>query len=340
MIRTGLIGYGLGGLAFHAPLITAEPGLALAAVATSRAEAVHARYPAAAVTDADALLADPTIGLVAISTPNHTHFPLARAALLAGKHVVIDKPFATSIAEADVLAEMAAARGLVLSAFHNRRWDGDFLTVRRLIESGRLGQPTLFEGRWDRYRPAIAEVWKERPEAGAGILADLGPHLIDQALLLFGMPDALSADIAIQRKGGRVDDYFELTLSYGRCRVVLSAGRLVVSPRPRFAVHGTSGNFYKHGLDPQEVFLKDGGSTDDPRFGVEDAANHGVLTMADGTRETIATERGDYRHFYAGVVRAITAGAPPPVSAGDARAGMKLAELARESASSGRRIGL
>jgi len=339
MIRTGLIGYGLGGLAFHAPLIDAVPALELAAIATSRAAAVHERYPAVTVLpDAAALLADPDIALVVISTPNDTHFALARAALEAGKHVVIDKPFANSVAEAETLIALAEAQGRLLSVFHNRRWDGDFRTVRTLIETGRIGDITLYEARWDRFRPGLRGNWHEDVGPGGGILIDLGPHLIDQALTLFGPPERITADIFSQREGSQVDDYFDLTLHYGRMRVLLSSAAIVPAPRPRFAVHGTRASFVKYGVDPQEAQLRDGGRADAPDHGVEDAAQYGQLIGSDGNRETIATERGDYRCFYAGVARAIAEGAPAPVSPADALAGLRVIELARQSAAEGRSL--
>lgn len=334
-IRTGLIGYGLGGMAFHAPLIDAVPELELAAVATSRADQVRTRYPGAAITDAEALIADSAIALVAISTPNDSHFPLAKAALEAGKHVVIDKPFTNTVAEAEELAALAPARGLVLSAFHNRRWDGDFLTARALLASGRLGEVMLAELRWDRYRPEVTTAWRDIPEAGSGILADLGPHLIDQALALFGVPDALQADIEVQRDGARTDDYFEIVLFYARRRVVLSAGRLVAKARPRFSLHGTQASFVKYGLDPQETLMKAGGT---PGSQAEDPADFGTLTRGDGTSETIATHVGDYRLYYSAVGRAIATGDAPPVSAEEALSGLRVIDAARLSAREGRRI--
>jgi scyllo-inositol 2-dehydrogenase (NADP+) len=340
MIRTGVIGFGLGGTAFHAPLIDAVPELELAAIATSKADAVRAAYPHAAVTTPEALIADPDIALVAISTPNDTHFPLAKAALEAGKHVVIDKPFATSVAEAEELAALAKARGLVLCPFHNRRWDSDFLAVRALIESGRLGEILLYEAHWDRFRPELVQPWKESIAAGSGQLPDLGPHLIDQVLVLFGAPEALSADLEVQRAGGEVDDYFALTLHYGMRRVILASSRLVAAPRPRFGIHGRQGSFVKYGLDPQEAALRAGGRVGDPGHGVEDPAQYGVLTLPDGTQETIPSERGDYRRFYAGVAAAIAEGAPPPVDPADAVIGLRIIELARQSAREGRRLPL
>lgn len=338
MVRAGVIGFGLGGSVFHAPLIDAVEGIELAAIATSRGDAVRAAYPHAAVLTPDALIADPGVALVAISTPNHTHFPLAKAALEAGKHVVIDKPFTTTIAEAEALAVLAEERGLVLAAFHNRRWDSDFLTVRRLIDSGRLGEILLFEAHWDRFRPDLAQQWKETPEAGGGQLPDLGPHMIDQALLLFGSPEAVSGDLASQRAGSRIDDYFDVTLYYGARRVVLSSSRLIAAPRPRFGIHGRNGSFVKYGLDPQEAALRAGGSVRDPGHGIEPSIQHGTLTASDGSRAVIASERGDYRHFYAAILRAVTDHGASPVTVGDAITGLRIIALARQSAQEGRRV--
>jgi scyllo-inositol 2-dehydrogenase (NADP+) len=340
MIRTGLIGFGLGGRVFHAPLIDAVEGLALVAIATSQSEAVRASYPHAVVTTAEALIGDPGIDLVVISTPNDTHFPLARAALEAGKHVVVDKPFTSTAAQAEMLARLADERRRLAIPFHNRRWDSDYLTVARLIESGGLGEILLFEAHWDRFRPELAQPWKEAPEAGAGQLADLGPHMIDQALRLFGTPEAVSADLAAQREGSRVDDYFRLTLHYGARRVVLASSRLVAASRPRWSIHGRGGSFVKYGLDPQEGALRAGRPLGDSRHGVEEPSIHGILTRPDGAVERIGSERGDYRHFYRGVVEAVASGARPPVEPADAAAGLHLIELARRSAAEGRRLPL
>lgn len=340
MIDVGLIGFGLAGASFHAPLVEAVPRLWLRSVVTSRRGEVVRAFPgAAAVADAPALFADPSIGLVVIATPNDLHAPLARAALDAGKHVVIDKPFAVDPADGRALIALAQARGLVLSVFHNRRWDSDFLTVRELLDSGVLGEVMLAELRWDRFRPAIKPGWREATvDVGGGMLADLGPHLIDQALQLFGRPDAIGADLAAQRAGVVVDDYFELTLHYGERRVILSASTLVASARPRFALHGTRGSFVKYGLDQQEALLRAGGKATDPGYGEEPAEARGMLTLADGTAEPVATQRGDWRRYYEGVADAILDGAPPPVDPADALAGLELIALARQSAAQGRTL--
>lgn len=338
-IAIGLIGYGLAGKVFHAPLIGAVDGLALAAVATSRAEELAVDWPGArAVTDPQALIADPAIELVVVASPNDTHAPLARAALEAGKHVVIDKPFARDAAEGRALADLARERGRILSVFHNRRWDGDFLTVRRLVEAGTLGELRLVELRWDRFRLEQRAGWKDAAGRGGGVLADLGPHLVDQALLLFGRPDALSADLAAQRKGGATDDYVELMLHYGTMRVIVSATMAVAAPRPRFALHGTAGSFVKYGIDTQEALLGSGMTPGAPGYGEEPPASYGTLTDPSGTTRQIATERGDYRGFYEGVVAAIRNGAPPPIDPADAIAGLELIDLARKSAAEGRRL--
>ncbi len=340
MIRTGLIGYGLAGRAFHAPLIDAADGLMLCAIGSSRADEIARDWPAVQVADAEAIIADPAIDLVVIATPNTTHATLACAAITAGKHVVIDKPLAIDAAEGAVIAALAADRGRVLSVFHNRRWDGDFLTVRALLERETLGAVRLYEARWDRFRPAIKRGWREEAGPGSGLLADLGPHLVDQALTLFGAPRAITADLLAQRDDAQVDDYFELTLDYGPMRAILSASTLVAAPRPRFALHGTGGSFVKYGLDPQEDWMRGGRRPADPGFGEDAPALFGTLTDAAGAATRVPTERGDYRAFYAGVARAIAEGASSPVAPDDAIDGLRLIELARRSAAEGRRIAI
>ena len=320
-VRTGLIGHGLGGRAFHEPLIRAAGRLSLDAIATTRS-----------TPDPAGLIADPGIDLVVISTPNHSHYPLAKAALEAGKHVVIDKPFTVTLDEADELIALARARERVLSVFHNRRWDGDFLTVRKILESGRLGEVMRYEAHWDRFRPAIKPGWKEEAGPGTGVLGDLGPHLIDQALLLFGEPEHVAGDLEMQRAETEVEDYFAITLAYGKRRAILTSSLLAYAPRPRFGLYGTEGSFAKYGLDPQEPQALAGLSPHDPGFGVEEERWHGTLTLADGTIERIPTERGCYLAYYEGVAAAIIDGAPVPVEPADARAGLEIIELVRASA--------
>jgi scyllo-inositol 2-dehydrogenase (NADP+) len=338
-VNVALFGYGLAGANFHAPLIAFEPRLRLARVVTSRRDEVARAHPQAIVsTDADSVLSADDVDLVVIATPNKTHAPLARDALLAGKHVVIDKPFAPEVSEGADLIALAAERKRMLTIFHNRRWDADFLTVAKLIRAGRLGDINHAEFRWDRFRLGIREGWKELPDEGTGLLADLGPHLIDQALLLFGSPDTITSDIALQRIGTLVDDYFELTLHYGAKRVILSASTLIPDARPRFALHGNEGSFVKHGIDPQEDWMRAGKKPSDKGYGIEPVAVHGMLTAADGRRQQIASERGDWPAFYKNVAAAILDGAPPPVDPEDAVTGLQIMEAARRSARDGRSL--
>jgi len=325
VIRVGLAGYGLAGSVFHAPLIRAAQPMELSAVLTSRDAPGR-------VATFDALLGQSD--LVVVATPNALHFEMASAALRAGKHVVIDKPFTVSLAEADALIALAAETKRILTVFHNRRWASDFLTLRKVI--GRLGEPFLVEAHWDRFRPAVRERWRELPGPGAGLLADLGPHMVDEALSLFGMPDSVSADIFAQRPGATVDDYFDLRLDYDSRRVCLRASSLVSAPRPRFAVHGSAGSFVKNGIDPQEAQLKAGMDPRDPRFGVEEQS--GTITLADGSVEQVRGERGNYLAFYDALAAAILDGAPVPVDPADARAGLMLIDLARRAAATGQRL--
>jgi scyllo-inositol 2-dehydrogenase (NADP+) len=325
VIRVGLAGYGLAGATFHAPLIEACEDMTLAAVMTSRDAPCAVRSLDDMIDRSD---------LVVVATPNKTHFEIAKAALGAGKHVLIDKPFTATLDEADALIALAERTGGKLTVFQNRRWDGDFLTVRSVLPQ--LGEVRLFEAHWDRFRTHIRDSWKEQPDGGNGLLADLGPHLIDQALQLFGTPYALSADLAAQRHGAQVDDYFHLNLDYGPLRVVLSASTLVAAPRPRFAVHGTVGSFVKHGLDPQEEQSKAGLAPQQPGFGIDPV--QGVLTMSGGISRAVPTERGRYLTFYEALAAAILNGAELPVLAEEAREVMLIIELARQSAREGRRI--
>jgi scyllo-inositol 2-dehydrogenase (NADP+) len=339
MLNVGLIGFGLAGRAFHAPLIAATPTLRLASVVTSRAQEVADLYPEAQVVgSAEALLQDPAIDLVVVATPNDSHAPLARAALEAGKHVVVDKPFALAVADARALAALAQEGGRMLTVFHNRRWDSDFRTVEQLLRDGTLGEVQLAELRWDRFRPAIKQGWRETAQPGGGLLADLGPHLVDQAIRLFGLPEAMSADIAAQRAEAQVDDYFELTLHYGARRVIVAAASLVAAARPRFALHGTRGSFVKYGIDPQEAVLRAGGSPTEAGYGQEAEAAWGVLVDGEGKERRLPSARGEWPRFYEQAAAAILGSAPPPVSPDDAIAGLELIDIARLSARKGHRV--
>lgn len=274
--------------------------------------------------------------LVVVASPNTTHFSIAKAAFEAGKHVVVDKPFTVSVEEADALIRLAKERDRILTVFHNRRWDSDYLTLRRILP--RIGAISLFEAHWDRFRPQIKPSWRETGEPGGGVWFDLGPHLVDQALQLFGMPDSVSADIFAQRKDAKVDDYFDVTLHYGPRRVCLRSSTLVADPRPRFCVEGSEASFVKFGLDPQEDALKAGADPLDPSFGIDERT--GTLTFPNGRHQSVPNERGNYRLFYEALADSIVDGAPAPVDASDGRAVVALINLARRASQLGRRLPL
>jgi len=253
-LNVGLIGYGLAGSVFHGPLILSEPRTQLTCVATSRT--LSAEYAGVRTeTDPMALIAADDVDLVVVATPNDSHLPLARAALEAGKHVVVDKPFTIDLADAETLVSLAAEKGRLLSVFQNRRWDGNFLTVRELLEKGAIGEVRHCEIRYDRFRPVGKQGWRETAAPGSGVLYDLGPHLLDQALCLFGMPKAVIADIAIQREGVLADDYFHVQLLYDRLKVIVHASCIVFRPGPRFLAHGMTGSILQFGMDQQEPQL-------------------------------------------------------------------------------------
>jgi scyllo-inositol 2-dehydrogenase (NADP+) len=315
-IRVGLIGHGLSGAYFHAPLLEAAADFRIEAIATSRAESLRGRRDAPrAVRDPLAVCCAPDVDLVVIASPNDRHFGLARAALEAGKHVVIDKPFVLSTREADELIGLARARSRLLAVFHNRRFDGDFLAVTHVVKARAMGDLLLFESRWDRFKTSAAEGWRWGTAPGAGLLWDLGPHLIDQALQLFGTPDRWTSDIGAQRAGAVVDDYFELTLWYGRMRCILSASISVAAARPRFALHGTNGSFVTSGVDPYEAALRRGEQPGKPGFRERLPQIPAYRIDVDGNRHAEDLEAGQWERFYPGVAAAIRRGTPASSSA-------------------------
>ncbi|CAN7367994.1 oxidoreductase [Brevundimonas sp. LjRoot202] len=330
-VNVALVGFGYAGRTFHAPLISACAGLELHTVVTSQAGALAAAGPSARpVATLDEALADPDIGLVVIATPNALHAPQARAALEAGKAVVIDKPFALDLAEARQVADLAEARGLLLSVFHNRRWDADFLALRAELDSGRPGPIHTFESHFDRYRPLVRDRWRERDEPGGGIWHDLGPHLIDQALVLFGRPLGVTCDLAVLREGGRAADWAHAVLRYADKRIILHADMTSPAPGPRFAVHGARASWLKSGLDAQEEQLKAGLSVGGPGWGADPSPAVRV-DGATGARETVPGPPGDYRAYYQAVAAALSDGAPNPVPPDQALAVMEVLEAGIES---------
>ena len=342
-VNVAVVGFGFASQTFHVPLILATPGLNLTAVSSSDAAKVAAALPEVAVAATpQALLARADVDLVVIPTPNETHFPLAKAALAAGKHVVLDKPFTVTLAEARQLKSLADDAGRCLSVFHNRRWDSDFLTLKVLLASGELGRVVSLESRFDRFRPAVRDRWREKPRPGGGIWYDLGPHLLDQACELFGMPRAIQLNLARQREEASVEDDFLCLLDYPGCRVSLAASALVAAETPRFRVHGTQGSYVKYGLDPQEARLK-AGETPAPEWGVD--PRDGSLSLAEGSEGQVreasyATLPGDYLAYYRGVVEALSGSGEMPVGIEDAIRSMRLLEAGLDSHRQGRWVSL
>lgn len=340
-VKVALVGYGLGGSVFHAPLIDATPGLSLSAVVTGnpgRRVEVRSKYPRTAVlATLDELLAEAgEWDLVVVTTPNASHFAVAEAVVAAGVTVVIDKPVTPTSAEAQRLADLAAERGVGVIPYHNRRWDGDFLTVSELVGSGRLGRIWRFESRFERWRPdpPAPGSWKYDPnQPGNGILYDLGSHLVDQALRLFGLPSTVYAEQL--RRTGDVDDDTFIALRYEAGPVVhLWASSTAAQLGPRFRVLGSEAAYVKYGMDPQEEALRSGQSPGTPGWGEEPPALWGRL----GTLEAggpLPTRPGAYPDFYAGVADHLLHGAPPPVAIEDAVAGLRILEAALRSADSG-----
>ncbi|OBX37606.1 oxidoreductase [Halomonas elongata] len=344
-LNVGLIGFGMAGRTFHAPLIQAAPGLELSAVVSGDTAKVQAVYPQMTVhAKPQSLFADPNIDLVVIATPNESHFPLAKSALSAGKHVVIDKPMSVSLAEARQLKSHADNADRLLSVFHNRRWDSDFLTLKSLLGRGELGRVAALESRFDRFRPHVSDRWRDHHQPGSGIWFDLGPHLLDQVRELFGMPRAILLELSTARDGAEIDDDFLAVLDYDNLRVILGASSLVAEPTPRFAVYGTQGSFVKYGLDPQEAWLK-AGETPEEGWGVDDSP--GRLTLDEGQGDEVSLvsrelpgEAGDYRAYYDGIAETLLHGTPPPVTAEEALETMSLLEAGLDSYRQGRWVKL
>ena len=335
MLRVGLIGFGLAGQSFHAPIIQGTAELELACIVARSGDLAQRRYPEVRVVrTVEELLADEQIRLCVIATPNTSHFDLARQCLLAGRDVIVDKPFTPTLREAERLVALAAKSKRLLTVYQDRRWDGDFQTIKKIMAAGTLGEISEYESRYDRFRPQLKGSWRERAEPGAGILFDLGPHLIDQALLLFGVPQAITAHLLHQR-GGFVDDGFEVALEYPKFRAMLRACMLAYAPTHHFLIHGRNGSFIKHGMDPQEDFLRSpnppSGTDWGPQWGVDPEQNWGSLTLVNGGTQKIKTEIGDYRNYYINVRDAIAGKAELDVSPQQALNTIRALELAQKS---------
>jgi predicted dehydrogenase len=347
-IRVGLIGYGWVGKVYHAPLIRSVPGLDLAIIGSSRPEAVHADIPNVKVIPPEEVPAHPDLDLIVIATPNDSHHPLAAAAIRAGKHVVVDKPFTVTLDETRDLLRLAAEHNVVLSAFHNRRYDSEVLATRAVIASGALGEVVHFETHIDRFRPQVRERWRENPGPGSGLWFDLGPHLIDQTLNQFGLPDSINATITIARPGGQTDDWAHVILNYPTHRAILQATLLAAGGGvPRTVVHGTKASWAKFGGDYQEKRLVAGilpgtpGFADDPEPGIlydgETIIKPGD-TGTPGNQTRISGPTLDQSAYYAAIRNTILHNTPNPVPPAQALHVMTTLIASFESAASGRTI--
>lgn len=339
-IETGLIGFGTGGRIFHAPFIAGSDKFNLKKICTSKeaAEKIAMQlYPATElVRKPDQIFDDPAIELVIIATPNTVHFPLAKKALMSGKHVIVEKPFTVTVAEGEELIALAALKNKTITVHHNRRWDSDFKTVKKIIDQKLLGTLVEYEAHFDRFRNEVKEnSWRETTLPGSGILYDLGAHLIDQAICLFGMPHEVFANMQLQRTDGKAIDQFELLLLYAGLKVTLKAGMLVREPLPHFILSGTNGSFVKFGMDVQEAALKNGltpyntstwGEEPETIWGTINADVNGIYR-----HEKIKSERGEYAAFFENVYESIRVNIPLAVTPQQACNTIKIIELAMKS---------
>jgi scyllo-inositol 2-dehydrogenase (NADP+) len=345
MVRVGLIGFGLAGQAFHAPVIRGVPGMELACILERHGSNAKQRYPEVRVARSlDEMLSDKTIGLCVVATPNDSHYSYTKACLEAGRDVVVDKPFTPTMAEAEQLVRLAADRGRLVTVYQDRRWDGAFLTVKKLVSSGTLGAVAEYEARFDRFRlESKPNAWREQAEfPAAGVLWDLGPHLIDGALVLFGEPETICASAICQRETSKIDDAFDVIMQYPRTRATLRARIIAYAPSHHLLLHGTEGSFIKYGMDPQEEILRSANCPDGldwgANWGLEPEERWGTLSRVNETPRKARTERGDYRGFYANVRDAIEKRAPLDVTPEQALRTMRALLLAHKSSREGRTI--
>ena len=335
-IKTAICSFGMSGWVFHAPFIAVNPGFELYSVCERTKNLASLKYPAIkTVRSLEELLEDDAVELVVVNTPNSTHYEYTKKALLAGKHVIVEKPFTIYSKEGDELIQLAAQCGKQLSVYHNRRYDSDTRTVKKILDEQLLGEIVETEIRYDRYREEIGpKLHKETPGPGTGLVYDLGAHLIDQALLFFGMPQSIFADIGILRPVSKVDDYMELLLFYGRLRVRLKSGYLVREPLPAYSINGTKGSFIKARTDVQEAELQAGESPGGSNWGVEPADQKGLLhTEIDGKiiREQVVSLSGNYGDYYNAMYDAIRNNAPVPVTGEHGTNVIRVIEAAYES---------
>jgi predicted dehydrogenase len=336
IVRVGLIGYGYAGKTFHAPLIRSVAGLQLTIVGSSKRDTVLADFPEVKVcSNMEEVAHHPEVDLLVIASPNESHYPLAAAALQAGKHVVVDKPFTVKGADARDLVQLAQERGRLLSVFHNRRWDSEVLATKAIVASGVLGEISHFETHIDRFRPRVRQRWREKRGPGAGLWFDLGPHLIDQAVQLFGLPQTINASFAVLRGGGETDDWAHVQLNYKSLRVILHTSLLVSGGLPRSVLHGTLGSWAKFGADVQERQLVAGMLPGSPGFG--DDPNPGILYEGGTGKQTeIPAPAANQAEYYVGIREALWGKQPNPVPPEQASAVMSMLDTSFQSGTAGR----
>ncbi|MCU1250359.1 MAG: oxidoreductase domain protein [Edaphobacter sp.] len=336
VVRVGLIGYGYAGKTFHAPLIQSVAGLQLTVVGSSKRDTVLADLPGVTVcSEVEEVATHPEVDLLVIASPNESHYPLAAAALHAGKHVVVDKPFTVVLADARSLVQLAAERGQLLSLFHNRRWDSEVLAAKAIVESGVLGEISHFETHIDRFRPQVRQRWREQTGPGAGLWFDLGPHLIDQAVQLFGLPESINASFAVLRKGGETDDWAHVQLNYRSVRVILHTSLLASGGGPRSLLHGTLGSWAKFGADVQEKQLTAGVLPGSPGFGED--PDPGILYEGGTGKQTrIPAPAVNQAEYYVGIREALWGRQPNPVPPEQASAVMSILDTSFQSGARGR----
>ena len=345
IIKTALASYGMSGSVFHAPFIHVHPGFELNMILERHRSDSNEKYPyCRIVRHFDEILTDPEIELVIVNTPDHLHYPMAKEALKAGKHVVVEKPFTQNSVQGEELIALAEINKRILSVYHNRRFDGDSLTVQQILSKGLLGRIVEYEAHYDRFRNQIAAGWKENPETGASIVYNLGSHLIDHALFLFGKPQEVWAKIDKLREGALTDDFLEIKMLYPRMMASLKASYLVKEPGPRYLLHGTMGSFIKSGSDPQEEALKKGELPLGEDWGRENKSDWGILNRLDvnGKDERIVLEtlQGSYMDYYDNIYEAIVNGKPLKVTAEEGLQVIRVIEAAYKSNDEGRNVSM
>ncbi|MBY0598652.1 oxidoreductase [Bacillus bingmayongensis] len=339
-IGVGIVGFGFSSTTFHIPLLKTIDEFDIRAIVSSKEEVVKEALPTVQVVQTiGELVKRDDIELVVITSPNTTHFPFVKEAILHGKHVVVEKPFVVSVEEGEELITLAKENNVFVSVYHNRRFDNDFLTIKKAIEEKQIGNVYTYESHFDRFRPHVRDRWREKNLPGSGILYDLGSHLIDQALHLFGKPDAISADVVKQRPGAETDDYFHIVLYYGFKRVILHSSSYVKHAGPHFNVHGDKGSIVKYGMDSQEDQLKAGMKPGSAGYGEDSEANFAVLETEEELNH-IPTEVGCYDMYYKGIRDSIVNGAPVPVTAEEGLQVIRVIQAAIESNETGRVISL